>query len=97
MEELKGDVNAPGHGVALGLFLSFSPFFILVFANCYVNGNKYEINGCVEDVLFVTGATPFMLSAQSGHVSTVKYFLDHGGRAGPEISGARGETIARGP
>uniref|UniRef100_M8BTN2 Fibronectin type 3 and ankyrin repeat domains protein 1 n=1 Tax=Aegilops tauschii TaxID=37682 RepID=M8BTN2_AEGTA len=25
------------------------------------------------------GATPFMLSAQSGHVSTVKYFLDHGG------------------
>ena len=51
---------------------------------------------CANNVLF-EGATPFMVSAQSGHVSTVKYFLDHGGRAGPEISGARGETIARGP
>ncbi|KAM3328934.1 hypothetical protein ACQJBY_026184 [Aegilops geniculata] len=43
VEELGGDVNAPGVG----------------------------------DV--AEGATPFMLSAQSGHVSTVKYFLDHGG------------------
>ncbi|XP_044355822.1 ankyrin-3 isoform X3 [Triticum aestivum] len=43
VEELGGDVNAPGGG----------------------------------DV--AEGATPFMLSAQSGHVSTVKYFLDHGG------------------
>uniref|UniRef100_A0A453EAP1 Uncharacterized protein n=1 Tax=Aegilops tauschii subsp. strangulata TaxID=200361 RepID=A0A453EAP1_AEGTS len=25
------------------------------------------------------GATPFMVSAQSGDVATVKYFLDHGG------------------
>ena len=25
------------------------------------------------------GVTPFMLSAQSGDVSTVKYLLDHGG------------------
>ncbi|XP_037416549.1 uncharacterized protein LOC119279413 [Triticum dicoccoides] len=46
VEELGGDVNAPGIG----------------------------------DV--AEGATPFMLSAQSGHVSTVKYFLDHGGRLG---------------
>jgi ankyrin repeat protein len=28
---------------------------------------------------FLTGATPFMMSAQSGDVPTVKYFLDHGG------------------
>ncbi|VAH74031.1 ankyrin repeat and SOCS box protein 3-like [Triticum dicoccoides] len=42
VEELKGDVNAPGHGVALG-------------------------------------ATPFMVSAQSGDVAAVKYFLDRGG------------------
>uniref|UniRef100_A0A8R7PQ17 Serine/threonine-protein kinase BSK1-like TPR repeats domain-containing protein n=1 Tax=Triticum urartu TaxID=4572 RepID=A0A8R7PQ17_TRIUA len=43
VEELGGDVNAPGIGsVALG-------------------------------------ATPFMMSAQSGDVPTVKYFLDHGG------------------
>ncbi|XBI25778.1 hypothetical protein VPH35_050640 [Triticum aestivum] len=44
VEELNGDVNAPGYGAgALG------------------------------------GATPFMLSASSDDVATVKYFLDHGG------------------
>ncbi|KAM3347531.1 hypothetical protein ACQJBY_021466 [Aegilops geniculata] len=42
VEELKGDVNAPGYGAALG-------------------------------------ATPFMVSAQSGDVAAVKYFLDRGG------------------
>ena len=31
---------------------------------------------------FLTGATPFMMSAQSGDVPTVKYLLDHG--ANPE-------------
>ena len=34
---------------------------------------------CANNVPFVTGATPFMVSAQSGDVATVKYFLDHGG------------------
>uniref|UniRef100_A0ACD5VY59 Uncharacterized protein n=1 Tax=Avena sativa TaxID=4498 RepID=A0ACD5VY59_AVESA len=43
VEELRGDVNAPGHGVA------------------------------------ARGMSPFMASAQSGDVPTVKYFLDHGG------------------
>ena len=43
MEELGGDVNAPGVGDT------------------------------------ALGATPFMVSAQSGDVATVKYFLDHGG------------------
>ena len=28
---------------------------------------------------FVTGATAFMMSAQSGDISTFKYFLDRGG------------------
>ncbi|XBI62832.1 hypothetical protein VPH35_043372 [Triticum aestivum] len=41
VEELKGDVNAPGYGAALG-------------------------------------ATPFMVSAWSGDVAAVKYFLDRG-------------------
>ncbi|KAF7035578.1 LOW QUALITY PROTEIN: hypothetical protein CFC21_046420 [Triticum aestivum] len=43
VEELGGDVNAPGVGDT------------------------------------ALGATPFMVSAQSGDVATVKYFLDHGG------------------
>jgi ankyrin repeat protein len=30
-------------------------------------------------VHFSAGATPFMMSAQSGDVPTFKYFLDHGG------------------
>lgn len=28
---------------------------------------------------FFAGVTPFMCAAQSGDLSTVKYFLDHGG------------------
>lgn len=43
VEELKGDVNAPGYGTG------------------------------------ALGSTPFMLSASSGDVATVKYFLDRGG------------------
>jgi ankyrin repeat protein len=30
-------------------------------------------------MFFFAGATPFMASAQSGDISTVKYLLDHGG------------------
>ena len=33
----------------------------------------------IDDVLFTIGGTPFMMSAQSGDVPLVKYFLDHGG------------------
>ncbi|EMS62325.1 Ankyrin-1 [Triticum urartu] len=38
-----------------------------------------DVNAPAPGVVDFAGMTPFMLSAQSGDVSTVKYLLDHGG------------------
>nr|CDM81961.1 unnamed protein product [Triticum aestivum] len=59
---------------------SFSiPFSIFQFGGYHVNVCQYEMYDCANNVPFVTGATPFMVSTQSADVATVKYFLDHGG------------------
>ncbi|XP_037409089.1 ankyrin-1-like [Triticum dicoccoides] len=42
-------------------------------------GDYCCISRHVKAIWRFAGATPFLLFAQSGHVSTVKYFLDHGG------------------
>jgi len=42
-------------------------------------------------MLFFAGATPFMASAQSGDISTVKYLLDHG--ANLMKADAKGRTV----
>ena len=40
--------------------------------------NTRDLN-CCASTLHITGVTPFMASAQSGDISTVKYLFDHGG------------------
>jgi hypothetical protein len=42
-------------------------------------------------MFFFAGATPFMASAQSGDISTVKYLLDHG--ANLMKADAKGRTV----
>jgi len=40
--------------------------------------NTRDLN-CCASTLHITCVTPFMASAQSGDISTVKYLFDHGG------------------
>ncbi|XP_044335090.1 poly [ADP-ribose] polymerase tankyrase-1 isoform X1 [Triticum aestivum] len=50
-----------------------------------------DVNAPAPGVVDFAGVTPFMLSAQSGDVSTVKYLLDHGGDL--TKSDAKGRTV----
>ncbi|KAE8778340.1 Palmitoyltransferase akr1 [Hordeum vulgare] len=50
-----------------------------------------DVNAPVPGVADFAGVTPFMSSAQSGDVSTVKYLLDHGGDL--TRSDAKGRTV----
>jgi ankyrin repeat protein len=72
VEELGGDPNmVGGEGPLKGtptpnLWVGLAP------------RNMRYLN-CCAPTLYIAGATPFMTSAQSGDISTVKYLFDKGG------------------
>lgn len=78
VEELGGDVNAPETGAGVpGLSLTHFLFWKLVAVMILFGSMRFLI--VLMCFLYNKGVTPFMVSAQSGDVPTVKYLLDHGG------------------
>jgi hypothetical protein len=89
VEDLGGDVNAPGVLNGAG-GLSLTSFKISNFGRCHVHVWMSK-DACTILKIFIAGATPLMISAQSGDVSMVKYFLDHG--ADPMKADVKGRTV----
>lgn len=95
VEELGGDPNIAGDA---GLFFEgssltlSSPLDIGCLHICSFSlGTVVSVCKNCAFMLFIAGVTPFMASAQSGDVATVKYLLDHG--ADLKKADTKGRTV----